>query len=648
MRTTYKIHILGWIMFMILFKTLLLSEAFGVNEHFPIYPSIKPNVEFWKNVYKEYSTDQGIIHDSKDLKIIYGVIKLEKPAKPGASRINRKRIKKAKNKFKAILTQLIKNPKVPSPEARRVARLFGLNPTRQSFRNAKGNMRCQVGQRDRFRKGLIRSGAYLEEIKRIFKSRGLSSDLAYLPHVESSFNPKAYSKFGASGIWQFTRSTGKRYMTVGYTMDERRDPIRSSYAASLFLKDNYKKLGSWPLAITAYNHGTAGMLRAKRQKGNYEAIFKYHKSRLFGFASRNFYSEFLAALEVAKNHERYFGKLKLVSPPRYREVKMEGYASMKDLARVFNVGIDTIRSLNPSLRDPVFKGQKYVPKGYKLKLPSQNDQPPLNMANRSLTSLYKSNQKRSRFYTVQKGDTAGKISKMHGVKLFDLIMANGLGSKATIFPRQNLRIPAPDEDLVRPASHITLNRSVSHGGRKISKSSMRVNNDKTGRQSPKGVKLIRSSVNPSVVTSNLLVEQFIQKSGKRFGIIRVESAETLGHYAEWLGIATRKIRQLNGFTYGRSIRAHQRVKIPLDRISKQEFEEKRFEYHKEIEEDFFNSYKVENIRIYPVANGDNLWTLCLETFELPFWLIMKYNPGLDFDTLRPSQELLVPVVVSIG
>ncbi len=104
--------------------------------------------------------------------------------------------------------------------------------------------------------------------------------------------PSAYSKFGAAGIWQFTRSTGRRYMEVGYVLDERRDPIRATHAAAQLLKENYEKLGSWPLAITAYNHGAAGMARARQKHGDYPAIFKSYRSRTFKFASRNFYSEF--------------------------------------------------------------------------------------------------------------------------------------------------------------------------------------------------------------------------------------------------------------------------------------------------------------------------------------------------------------------
>jgi len=118
----------------------------------------------------------------------------------------------------------------------------------------------------------------------------------------------------------------------------------------------------------------------------------------------------------------------------------------------------------------------------------------------------------------------------------------------------------------------------------------------------------------------------------------------LGHYAEWLKIPARQIRRLTGFRYGRVLRFHQKVKIPLDRVSKEQFEEARFEYHQEIQEDFFGTYKVETLQVYRVKNGDNIWTLCNEVFSIPLWLVKKYNPGVDFGDLRWSQRLAIPVV----
>ena len=180
------------------------SFVIAAADHpFPVYAAIKPNVAFWKKVYATYPSNQGIIHDNRNLDIVYDVIKLKYPEQPGARKINRTRIKRAKNKYKSILIHLSQGKKPSTPKEKRMVALFGKQAKRSTFRNAARNIRCQIGQKDRFRKGIIRSGAYLKEIMRIFQQSGLPVDLAYLPHVESSFNPKAYSKFGAAGIWQF-------------------------------------------------------------------------------------------------------------------------------------------------------------------------------------------------------------------------------------------------------------------------------------------------------------------------------------------------------------------------------------------------------------------------------------------------------------
>jgi membrane-bound lytic murein transglycosylase D len=341
---------------------------------FPIYECLQNNVDFWMKVYTEYGLDEGIIHDSSNLSIIYEVIQLEDPERPGARKMNRRSIRAAKTKYRNILNRLAGGKPPSSPEEQRVVDLFGPDATRKDFEYAKHRIRCQLGQKDRFEEGIIRSGAFLEEIKEVFASYGLPSDLAYLPHVESSFNHQAYSKARATGIWQFTRPTGRRFLKIGRLLDERRDPIVSSHAAAKLLKENYEVLGNWPMAITAYNHGLRGMLRAKRSKRTYEAIFEEYKSRSFRFASRNFYSEFLVARKVAKNYQEYFGELELDKPPRVQEVVVEETVPLKELARNFNVDLADIKSLNPSLKPAVYKGKKFLPRGYTLRLPAEDDE----------------------------------------------------------------------------------------------------------------------------------------------------------------------------------------------------------------------------------------------------------------------------------
>jgi peptidoglycan lytic transglycosylase D len=616
------------------------TVLYGGAERFPVYPSIEPNVKFWTKVYSEYATTQGVIHDSQNLGIIYEVIDLKDPDQYGAKKINEKRTQTAKRKYKNILIKLAQNPADTDVEARRVAALFGKDANRAAFRKAIYKIRCQIGQKDRFLKGIIRSGAFIDQIKNIFLSYGLPEDLVYLPHVESSYNPKAYSKFGAAGIWQFLRGAGKRLMTVGYAVDERWDPIPSSRAAAQLLKHAYEKFKNWPLAITAYNHGISGMLRAKWTKGDYEEIFNHYKSINFRFASRNFYSEFMAAREVAANYERYFGQITLDPPVDSRIIALAGYASIKDIGRYFDVDEASLQKLNPALRPPVFRGQKYVPKGYTLRLPSEAVQHRMGDSAELPFSLYKHHQKTSHIYRVKNGDNITKIAKMHGIDVSDLIMANKISPKGVVYVNQHLILPLPDEGLdiskTQPLSFAETRQQKAHTSGMLASQPYSAYQTATPASEP--------DPDPAIIGGNLEVERVIIQQGKPVGIIQVEMEETLGHYAEWLEIPTKIIRRLNRFPYGKTLRLHMKVKIPLDKISKEEFEETRFEYHKKIQEDFFSFYDIDTVRLYQVRKGDNVWTLCNDIFEMPVWLLKKYNSNVDFNDLRWTQKLVIPVI----
>ncbi|MBU0768579.1 MAG: transglycosylase SLT domain-containing protein [Proteobacteria bacterium] len=616
------------------------AALYGDATSFPVYPSIEPNVKFWTKVYSEYSTAQGVLHDSQNLNIIYEVVEL----RIGAKTINEKRIQKAKDKYKTILSKLAQNPSVSDVETRRVAALFGKNANRATFQKAIYRIRCQIGQKDSFLDGIIRSGAFMDQIKNIFLSYGLPLDLIYLPHVESSFNLKAYSKFGAAGIWQFVREAGKRFMTVDYAIDERWDPIRSSEAAAQLLKHSYKKFGNWPLAITAYNHGISGMLSATWTKGGYEEIFNHYKSNIFQFASRNYYSEFLAAREVAANYEKYFGKITLHTPVECRKIVLTGYASIKDLGEYFGLDMATLRKHNPSLRTPVFTEQKYVPKGYSLRLPSDAVQNRMGASLELPLSMYKHHQKSSRIYRVKKGDNIPSIAKMHGINVSDLIIANKINSKGVIYVNQHLRLPLPGE--VTDMSKTPYLSFAEVGQQRTQPPEMPTLCSSSAYETttPAASEL---EADPVIVAGNLEVEHVMIEKNKPVGIIQVEIEETLGHFAEWLEIPTKNIRRLNRFPYSKTLPLHMTVKIPLDKISKEQFEETRFEYHKKIQEDFFSFYEIESEQLYQLKKGDNVWTLCNDIFEMPVWLLKLYNPKVDFNDLRWSQKLVIPVIKEI-
>jgi membrane-bound lytic murein transglycosylase D len=260
-------------------------------------------VEFWKRVFAVYGTDQGVVHDSEDLTIIYGVEGLGSRADAGRDRERQQTQETILARYRRALERFA-NGKVDTTrlagDELRVWLALGKTTDRMRYRDALESLRLQVGQRDRFERGLVASAPYLKEIRRILRSHSVSDSLAVLPFIESAFDVRAYSKAGAAGLWQITRPTGRRFLKINRRVDERRDPLKSTSAAARILKENHKFLGSWPLAITAYNHGPYGMARAVKTLGTRDiaAIIQRYKGERFGFASRNFYPEFLAALDV--------------------------------------------------------------------------------------------------------------------------------------------------------------------------------------------------------------------------------------------------------------------------------------------------------------------------------------------------------------
>lgn len=423
------------------------AGAGSTKDHFPLFTSISDNVTFWENIYAKYPTSTAVIHDRQDLSIIYAVTPVLDSHLPGYSQLNRIYLKGIKKKYATMLLELAKGKVPETSEEIRIHAMFAPPDMETKLTTAAENIRVQTGLKKRFIEGVIRSGAHMTEMKKIFRSYGLPEDLAYLPHVESSFNPKAYSKRGAAGIWQFTRTTGKNYMTIDYVLDERLDILTATDAAARHLKRNYEKLGTWPLAITAYNYGRSGTMRALKKEGSYENIFNNYREGHFGFASRNFYAEFLAARKVAKRLEQAeFIQRDL--PKKHTEFTLPGYVYADDILQHFLLSERVVRELNPALRKTVWQGEKYIPKGYTLFLP--NNSRITALAKKLPEEMLKSKQKQLPFYVVKRGDTASEIAKKFDVSLSSLRRVNNLNDKASVFIGQKLRIPSHTSRKARP------------------------------------------------------------------------------------------------------------------------------------------------------------------------------------------------------
>ena len=427
----------------LLLATLLLTKTVSASDLFPQPPELQPDVDFWVSIFTQYSVDEGVLHDNRNLAVIYD--RLDMPEKTSRRERNR-RVDKRRKQIQEVLRTLAsgKREKLSAEEAR-VLSLWPDGVSNETLSDAVNRIRYQHGLSDRFKEGLERSGRWRDYINEQFTALGIPTDIAALPHVESSYNPDARSHVGASGIWQFTRSTGRRYMRVDHVVDERNDPFAATRAAGRLLAYNYSITGNWPMAITAYNHGLAGVRRAMRQFGDtaYVDIFREYNGRTFGFASRNFYVAFLAAREVDQNVTRYFSGVVPEKPTVYATAKLPTYVSVDGLSDGLGVSQKYIATHNPGLQATVWQGSKYLPKDYELRLPAASVNGSLDALVAGLPdTATHSKQLPDMYHTVARGHTLSQIAETYDTRVSTLVALNQLNSSHRIRAGQRLRLPA--------------------------------------------------------------------------------------------------------------------------------------------------------------------------------------------------------------
>lgn len=424
-------------------SALLLGGAPAIAE--PVFPrpaGLEPDVVFWVRIYSEVDTDGGLIHDSRDLRVVYNQVDFP----PGQSHRSRERqIEKRKKQIAATLRKLAKGRRSGlSQEEQRILALFPDGVSKATLSRSAKQVRFQLGQANKFRAGIVRSGEWRDHIRETLREMGLPSELAALPHVESSFTPSAYSRVGAAGLWQFTRSSGRRYMRVDHVVDQRLDPFDATRAAGQLLQANKRITGTWPLAITAYNHGASGMRRAVRRLGtdDIETIVRKYKSRTFGFASRNFYVEFLAARDVEMRSEALFGSLELNPTIEYETIELPFYGRATELADAVGLSVDQLQAANPALSRLVWRNEKFIPRRFLLRVPTSAISRPLAESIEAMAPDHRyAAQTPDRTHRVRRGDTLSGIAARYGTSVHQLASLNKLRSRNRIRIGQVLRLP---------------------------------------------------------------------------------------------------------------------------------------------------------------------------------------------------------------
>ncbi len=290
----------------------LLDPDNKIQADFKIPAYFESSVRFWFLIYTQFSSHQIVIHDRDNLSLIYRVLDFQTLKEKNLHRMTLYNLQKRLttdnvNQVKESYDKLIQKPFLRDQETGLVLNAIhqaGISlPDEEVLRikvlkDLRSTIRSQTGQANYIQKGLVRSSPYKDYLMRIFEARGLPYSLLAIPFLESSFNPRAESKVGALGVWQFMPFISRHYLPKHSRIDYRQNVILSSLAASHLLAENLKILKRWDLAVTAYNSGTKHLVKMRRSLAaenlDLALIIESSDSGNFGFASKNFYSEFLA------------------------------------------------------------------------------------------------------------------------------------------------------------------------------------------------------------------------------------------------------------------------------------------------------------------------------------------------------------------
>jgi len=613
-------------------------------------PDLERDVRFWIRVYTEVTTDQGLVHDDRNLGLVYEVLRFDPATSPSQ---RERRVAEAKARYTALLRRFAAGATDDlTAHERRILHAFGEGATPADFIDATGRIRFQLGQADRFHEGLMRAVSWEAHIARVLEQHGVPREIAALPHVESSFNPAAYSKVGAAGLWQFMPSTAKRFMRVDSLVDERLDPYSATEAAANLMLYNYRLLGSWPLAVTAYNHGPGGLRRAQEQLGTSDiaVIVKRYQGATFGFASRNFYVSFLAALEVDRNAEKYFGPITPLPDTQNTSVELPDYIAVGDLAKAFNVDMGAMKVLNPALRPPIWNGTRLVPRGYALRVPGRLPETEIAAAWARLPpgERYLA-QRNDASHRVRRGETLAGIAAASGVGLARMLAANGWSGGHAIQRGDVVRIPMPasraevgaitavaaEPAPVAPASDLAGTEPV------LADIIVSAPKEPVSRRQTDSAALLPAGA----PTGNTDVADY---SVGADDTAVVQPAETLGHFADWCRVDAQALRVLNKLPKSALVSLGRKLRLDLSRVTAAQFVAARREYHRKLQDAFFAVHRIAGTENYDVKRGESLWTIAQQRSDMPVWLVAQYNPDVDFSDVRPGTTITLPRVVAIN
>jgi membrane-bound lytic murein transglycosylase D len=302
----------------------------------------------------------------------------------------------------------------------------------------------QTAIRDKFGTWLGRSEKYIPFMKNVLKEHGLPGDLVYLSIIESGFNPYAYSRSKASGLWQFISLTGKRYgLKVNWWVDERRDPEKSTIAAAKYLKDLYEMFACWYLAAAGYNAGEYKIVKAMKLYRT-EDFWMLTKHRYLKRETKDYVPQMIAAALIAKDPEKYgFTDIEYQEPLRYEKVKVPELTDLSLIAMACETSLEEIKDLNPEIRRGVTPPNETE---YEIKIPFGKKE----LFLKNFKALQPLGKFEFKTHLVKKGEILPMIAKSYWVDLEPMLEINHLNKTSPISKGMTLLIPISKDEEIKP------------------------------------------------------------------------------------------------------------------------------------------------------------------------------------------------------
>jgi membrane-bound lytic murein transglycosylase D len=314
--------------------------------------------------------------------------------------------------------------------------------------------------------GMKRGSKYLPMIQSVLRAEGLPIDLAYVPLVESAFNPNALSKARAKGVWQFMKGTAlENGLKSDWYIDERSDPEKATLAAANYLKTLADLFdGDWHLALASYNSGPGRVQQAIKRGGQPDFWQLSAKPRLLPRETRDYVPMILAAIVIARNPAQYGFVFEKEDQRPFETVSLPRPVDLTHIAEWTGTTVGDIQALNPELR------RKTTPIGqtqYSLKVPAGTSIEVARRLDESLGAELVS----LTWYTVKSGDTIPGIAKKLRVTRADLSEANSLSASSRLSTGQKLIVPPEASAAGRAAEQRVQTKSSTRGSTKARTSS---------------------------------------------------------------------------------------------------------------------------------------------------------------------------------